>query len=136
MTEKEPKLSPENKLVILKEELIKQLNKKTPGVSVSIVRSETEGGTLGLTLDNKGEWIGRVQMMGIPMGTNPDVDSLLDMYARVTEESYRFLEKNGDWILGEPKRKEYIQINRERLLNGLLENMESVLQFLPPLQNI
>jgi len=108
--------------------MISKIPHESAGVSVSIVRNETEGGTLGLYLNNKGEWSGRVQMMGIPMGTNPGIDSLLDMYAHVTDEGYRSLEENEDWILGEPKRKEYIQINQERLLNGLLENMESALQ--------
>jgi len=43
------------------------------------------------------------------------------MYAFVTEDKgYKFLEENEDWIECEPKRKEYIQTNRERLLNGLL----------------
>lgn len=131
MTEIEQKISPEIKFVDLQKKLIKQINKirhEAAGVSVSIVRTETEGGTLGLYLDNKGEWSGRVQMMGIPMGKNPSLDSLLDMYAHVTDESYRFIEENEDWILGESKRKEYIQINRGKLLNGLLENMESALQ--------
>jgi hypothetical protein len=131
MKDKEPKLNPEQKFISLSEEIVSQLKKTCPEHNTTftgIVINDTPGGTRALVIDSNGNWSGRVQMMGWPIGINPKIDVLVSEYASVTDKDYQLLEQNEDHKSGEIKTKEFIQKNKERLFNGLLTEMESVIE--------
>ena len=67
-------------------------------------------------------------MMGWPIGSNPNIDSLISEFASINDENYHSIELNEGWETSRTKREEYIQKNKDRLFNGLLIEMESILQ--------
>jgi hypothetical protein len=132
MKDKEAQQTQEQRFISLSEEIVMQLRKtchpESGGQYVNIIKTETSGGTRALILTSEGSWDGRVQMMGWQIGTNPDIDRVIEEYASVGDENYHALELSEDWESSKPEREAYIRNYREGLLNRLLTDMESALQ--------
>lgn len=128
MKDNEPILDQEQKFILLRDEIVTKLKKSCPieveTQCVCVSTRETDGGTIGLYLSSDGNWSGRVQMAGWPMEINPSIESLLNQYAlTINDRGYKRLLNKG-----EEKMNKYVLKNKNRLLSGLLKEMDSTLK--------
>jgi hypothetical protein len=126
MKDAEPESMQEKEFSFLRDQIVAQLkNSCSPqynGQAIDIVKSETNGGTVGLYLDSDGNWSGCVQMMGWPMGPNPTIESLLDQYAWAVGDKV-----HDSLLTDDNKRMNYVLKNREQFFSGLIRAMKLTL---------
>lgn len=135
MKDKDPQIDNEQRFIGLQDELIRQMNitypsrEGYPGVVVRVVSNEGDGRSQALMLGSNGEWGGKFDMMGWPIGKSPGIDCLIDEYAQITDEAFQKIYLgDDDHDEKEARENEYLQQHRGRLLGGLVLEMESTLQ--------
>ena len=131
----EPKIDLETRFTALKDELVKRIGmtyqehlQHHSGVVIRVLTNERDGGSQALMLGSDGKWGGKMDMIGYDIGESPDTDILIREFAAIKDEAYQAIQFLADDDKGEATREQYLQQNRERLLQGLVTEMEARLQ--------
>lgn len=132
----EPKKNLETRFNAVQDEVVKHLQldheQNAPeyaGVYMTIVAKKWEGGrSQALILSSNSEWSGKSDMMGWPIGKNPPIGRLIEEYAEITDEEYGRMVLSDFSNDEDGRRKNYIRRSKERLLGGLVNEMEARLE--------
>ena len=95
---------------------------------IRVLTNERDGGSQALMLGSDGKWGGKMDMIGYDIDESPDTDILIREFAAIKDEAYQAIQFLADDDKGEATREQYLQQNRERLLQGLVTEMEARLQ--------
>ncbi len=99
---------------------------KNTSVVIRVVSNEQDGGSQALCISDKGVWEGKVQMMGYSIGKNPRIEDLIREYADIKDQTFSalfFSEQDEEAVA--LKQERYISENKEKLLQGLVSEMEA-----------
>ncbi len=99
--------------------------------STRIVADTDMEGYSSLYLRSNGEWVLRVGMDGYPIG-RPSVTKLLEEFATITEPDSKS-KLSVDFGAKPGQKARYLRENKERLLKGFSEVLETRLQEVPQL---
>lgn len=132
MKEKEPQKNLDVQFEEASRELLKQIRKtykkeirNTAGVLVRVVTNEFDGGMQSLLLTSGGSWEAKFMMSGYSLGKKPGVDRLIQEYAEIKDKDYQNIALNGtDDEIVDTQQNLYLSQNREKLLKGLVGEME------------
>jgi hypothetical protein len=126
MNGKETNIKPEERLIALSEKIIKQLKVDCPSENQRsnriIAGNKNPKITEALVVFSDGEWSFRVFKGNVSLGKNPPLNILLSVYADLNDEKYPQMSKS--------EREVYLELNKEKLTEGLLTQMETVSNFL------
>lgn len=95
-------------------------------VVIRVVSNEWDGGSQALCISDKGAWEGKVQMMGYSIGKKPYIMDLVREYADIKDPDFSaifFSEQDEEAVA--LKQERYLTENKERLLMGLVSEMEA-----------
>lgn len=95
-------------------------------VVIRVVSNEWDGGSQALCISDKGVWEGKVQMMGYSIGKKPYIMDLVREYADIKDPDFSaifFSEQDEEAVA--LKQERYLTENKERLLQGLVSEIEA-----------
>lgn len=132
MKEKGETVSWETRFKSAKTDLVNEIKRnfkrghRNTSVVIRVVSNEQDGGSQALCISDKGVWEGKVQMMGYSLGKKPHITDLVREYADIKDPNFSaifFSEQDEEAVA--LKQERYLTENKERLLMGLVSEMEA-----------